>query len=83
MNRLWTYIDSKSWHEKTKYQMILLILGTVFALIGFGIWLLIRHWAFTTWDWMVCFIGYPITASMFVVFFYSCRHDFHDKCEGH
>ena len=79
MNHLWTYINHKNWHEETKYRIALLLLGILFALIGFGIWLVISIWILSSWDWMLCFIGYPIIISWFVVFFYSCRHGFHDR----
>ena len=79
MNHLWTYIDHKNWHEETKYRIALLLLGILFALIGFAIWLVIRIWILSSWDWMLCFIGYPIVISWLVVFFYSCRHGFHDR----
>lgn len=78
MKNLWTYIENKNWHADTKYRVALLILGTLFALAGLALWLIIRIWALSTWDWMVCFIGYPVVISWFVVLLYSCNHDFHD-----
>lgn len=78
MHRLWSYIDSKKLHEATKYRLLLIILGLLSALAGFGIWLIIRLFALSTLDWMLCFVGFPVILSWFVVFFYSCRHDFHD-----
>ena len=78
MKNLWTYIDKKKWHADTKYRVALLILGTLYALAGFAVWLIIRIWALSTWDWMVCFLGYPVVISWFVVFFFSFIHDFHD-----
>lgn len=78
MKNLWTYIEKKKWLADTKYRVALLILGTLYALAGFAAWLIIRIWALSTWDWMVCFLGYPVVISWFVVFLYSCNHDFHD-----
>ena len=78
MKNIWAYIERKKWHAGTKYRVALLILGTLYALVGLAVWLIIRIWALSTWDWMVCFIGYPIVISRFVVFLYSCNHDFHD-----
>ena len=78
MKNLWTYIENKNWHADTKYRVALLIFGTLYALAGFAVWLIIRIWALSTWDWMVCFLGYPVVISWFVVLFYSCNHDFHD-----
>ena len=78
MKRLWKYLDGKNWKMTTKFRAAMWIVGTVFALVGFCIWLIIRVWVLSTWDWMICFIGYPFILSLFVVFLYSCRHDFHD-----
>lgn len=78
MKYLWTYIDEKNWRAETKFQVTLFILGILFALIGLVVWLVIRTWILSTWDWMICFIGYPIVLSWFFVFLYSCNHDFHD-----
>jgi len=78
MKYLWTYIDSKNWTEENKYKVVLLISTVVFALIGLAVWLIIRHWALSTLDWMICFAGYPAAFSWFVVIFYSCRHAFHN-----
>ena len=78
MKNIWAYIERKKWHAGTKYRVALLILGTLYALVGLAVWLIIRIWALSTWDWMVCFLGYPVIISWFVVFLYSCNHDFHD-----
>ena len=78
MNTLWTYIDDKKWRAKTKYNVILLILGSLFGLAGFCVWLVVRNWAFSTIDWMLCFIGVPVLVSWYIVVFYSCRHVFSD-----
>ena len=37
MKNLWTYIENKNWHADTKYRVALLILGTLYALAGFSI----------------------------------------------
>lgn len=77
MKTLWTYIDSKDWQAESKYRFTLTILGILFALAGLILWLIIRPWILSTLDWMLCFIGYPIVISWFVVVIYSFRHDFH------
>ena len=64
MKNLWTYIENKNWHADTKYRVALLILGTLYALAGFAVWLIIRIWALSTWDWMVCFLGFVIMIFM-------------------
>lgn len=79
MKTLWTYIDNKDWRAKTKYNVILLILGSMFGLAGFCVWLAVRNWTFSTIDWMLCFIGLPVLLSWYIVVFYSCRHEFSDR----
>jgi len=76
MNALWTYIDSKDWSGSKKSAAVLAILGTISALAGYVIWLLVRPWAFSTTDWMFCFIGYPVYCSVIIAFLYSCKHEF-------
>lgn len=78
MNRLWIYIDSKKWQEATKYKIILIILGSLFGLIGCILWLIVRSFVFSSPKWLFCFVGYPIIISWVVVLIYSGRHDFHD-----
>jgi len=78
LNKIWTYIEKQKWQAETKYRIALLIFGTLYALIGFSVWLIIRNWTLSTWDWMICFVGYPVIISLIVVFLYSCNHDFHN-----
>lgn len=78
MSRLWNYIGKQNWTADKKYRAALFILGIESALGGFLIWLIIQNWALSSWEWAVCFTGYPLVISWFVVFFYSCRHAFHD-----
>ncbi len=79
MKKLWTYIDEKPWSEKTKYRAIILIVSFISGTAGFFIWLMIRTWALSTWDWMLCFILWPVIISWPAVFLYSCRNRFHNK----
>ncbi len=76
MNALWSYIDSKDWSGDKKSAAVLAILGTLFALAGFIVWLFVRPWTMSTMDWMLCFIGYPVYFSWVIAFLYSCRHEF-------
>ncbi len=81
MESLWAYIDKKKWHADTKHRVALLIVGTVFALIGLAVWLVIRIWTLSTWGWMLCFVGYPFIIAWFVGIRYSYSHQFHNgKC---
>ncbi len=79
MKNFWTHIEEKNWNAGKKYRVALLSLGTLYALAGFAVWLIIRIWALSSWNWMFCFIGYPVVISWIVVFLYSCSHDFHDN----
>ncbi len=78
MKALWNMIEKKKWTAKAKYAAALLLLGAVFALAGFALWMVIRLRALSSVDWMLCFIGYPVVISWIAIFLYSCRHEFHD-----
>ncbi len=81
MNRLWNYIDHKKWAVRTKYAAAILALGTISAFAGFALWSIVRIWALGSWDWMLCFIGYPVVISIFAFVFYAGSHDFHDPSD--
>lgn len=78
MNKIWTYIDKKNWKLRTKYAFFMAAFCLPFALLGFFVWLLIRPLAFSSLDWMFCFIGYPIVICYIAAFLYGCNHEFHD-----
>ena len=78
MQKLWTYIEGKMWRAKKKYALAFLIPGALFALTGLIAWVIIRNWALSSMDWMVCFIGYPIVISSLIVFLYAGSHRFHN-----
>ncbi len=78
MNRLWNFIDHKNWPVRTKYTAACVILGTLSAFAGFALWSIVRIWVLNSWDWMFCFIGYPVVISIFALVFYAGSHDFHD-----
>lgn len=80
MKKIWSYLDNKTWHAETKFKIMLFIASIVFALLGCALWLVVRFWILSEREWLLCFIGYPIILAWMVVFFYSCRHDFHDGC---
>ena len=79
MKTLWTYIEEKNWKRETKYRAFTWIFAALAACIGFCVWMILRRWVLSTWDWMVCFLIYPVILSWFAVFLYSCRHTFRDK----
>lgn len=68
MKRLWKFVNQKSWRAETKFLAASLILGVLFALLGYGLWLAIRPWIFSTRSWMICFAGYPAVFAWVYVF---------------
>lgn len=79
MKYLWGCIEKTAWRAETKYRAARLVFGVVFALSGLAAWLIVRLWALNTWDWLFCFVGYPVLFSQLAVFLYSCNHGFRDK----
>lgn len=79
MRWLWMFIERKKWRSATKYKFAFLVVGTIFSIVGLIAWLIIRNWALSAWNWMVCFIGYPVIISWLVVFLYAYKHDFHNR----
>ncbi|MBQ1827377.1 MAG: hypothetical protein II126_05330 [Erysipelotrichaceae bacterium] len=57
---LWSAVNKLSISPKKRRLVFLLILSSIYALGGLGLWLLIgqRMFAGRT-DWLICFIGYP------------------------
>ena len=78
MRYLWNYIEDKNWKAGTKYRAFLWVLGFIFGVIGLILWSFVQLWTLKAMEWMICFVGYPVILSWFVVFLYSCNHDFHD-----
>lgn len=78
MKRLWNYIDKKDWNAEAKFHVVTLILSITSALVGFAFWQIIKPWALSTIDWMICFTCYPVFFSWVAAFYYYCSHDFHD-----
>ncbi|MDO4975700.1 MAG: hypothetical protein Q4E53_00405 [Eubacteriales bacterium] len=78
MKKLWKYIEKKNWPAEKKYRFALLLFGCLFALIGFALWLIVQNFALSSWDWMICFIAYPLMLSWIMVFLFSCKYAFHD-----
>ncbi len=78
MKNIWMYIDRKNWEAGKKYRVLLLILGLLYMLCGLAAWLIIRTRAFSSIDWMFCFIGYPVVISWITAFLYTSRHEFHN-----
>ena len=78
MMKLWKSIDKLNLKEESKFRLFRIISEGVSAVLGLLVWLIIRNRIFGTWDWAVCFMGYPIIFSLFVSAVYSCSHSFHN-----
>ncbi len=76
MKQLWQWIERKSWKRNSKYQVFTLLCALISAMLGLILWGLISPFAFSSLDWMICFLGYPVVCSFFLVFFYASRHPF-------
>lgn len=59
MSRLWKWVDDKKISRDAKTGLFLLANCIVCSVIGFTIWLIVSRFAFNTWDWALCFAGYP------------------------
>lgn len=78
MKCIWNRIDRKNWTVDKKYIVFTLLLSILSALIGLAVWLVVKPWAFSSMDWLFCFIGYPVFFSWIAEFLYAGRHDFHE-----
>ncbi len=78
MKSLWTFLEEKNWKASSKFRAFLLIEALIFGLIGFAVWGVVQFFALSSIDWMICFIGYPVIASWFIVFVYTMNRDFSD-----
>ena len=76
---LWDHIDQMNIKVANKFRLFRIILEIPAGLIGLLLWLVIRIWCLKTWDWMICFIAYPVIITWLIAIFYSCRHDFRDR----
>ena len=76
---LWDHIEQLNLKTENKFHLFRIILEIPAGVIGLLLWLFIRIWCLKTWDWMICFIGYPVITTWLVAVLYSCRHDFHDS----
>lgn len=78
MRFIWNNIENKNWEASTKYKTVLWITGMISGLISLILWGFVQMWTLKTLDWMVCFIGYPVVISCYVMLLYCYRHEFHD-----
>ncbi len=78
MERLWKNIDRREWMAETKYAFVIIISTLLSSVTGLVLWALVRNWALSTIDWMVCFMGYPAVVSWIALFIYSAGNELHN-----
>lgn len=79
MKYLWDYFEKKNWMAATKYKALLWLLSILFGVAGALIWGVVQIRALKTVDWLICFIGYPVVFSWYLVVFYGFNHNFHNR----
>ena len=75
LNSLWNRISRRNWSAEGKFRLFRLALEVPAGLAGLLLWLIVRIWCLKTWDWMVCFVGYPVILAWLVTVLFSCRRD--------
>lgn len=78
MKHLYNYLENTNFRATTKFRLFLLIEALLYGLGGFAVWGIIQLFALRSVEWMICFIGYPIIFSWFLVFVYTLNNDFTD-----
>ena len=76
--RMYLKIDRLPWTSQSKFNLSFFLTGILFSLCSVMIWLIIRRWALDSWDWMLCFMGYPFIIAWFTVLLLTCSNDFHN-----
>ena len=79
LKNLWNRINNMGIKAEEKSRLFRIALEIPAGLAGMLLWLVIRTWCLGTPDWMLCFIGYPVMAAVFVSVFYSYNHTFVDR----
>lgn len=59
MSRLWKWVDRRKLSRENKTRLFLFLNSLIYSGEGFLAWLLISKFALGTWDWALCFVGYP------------------------
>lgn len=78
MKHLFDWIETLDLREGTKLHLAFWMTCPVAGVLGAMIWWIVQLWCLRSWDWLVCFIGYPVIISWFVVLMYSYNYDFHN-----
>lgn len=59
MSVLWKWISQRKLSRGNKARLFLLLNSLIYSVAGILAWLLVRKFALGTWDWALCFVGYP------------------------
>ena len=59
MSRLWKWIDEKNISKEVKAKLFLFVNSIMFGVIGLVLWVIVSGFGLNSWDWALCFIGYP------------------------
>ena len=74
MKRLWNWVDGKAVKYESKARIFLLIVGIIFAILGFVIWMIVRNYAFDSVQNALCFVGYSgFCIGPLIGFVFLCR----------
>ena len=79
LRSLWNRIDHISIKPESKCLLFRIALEIPSGLAGLLLWLILRSWCLKTWDWMVCFVGYPVIAAWFFAVLFCWRHEFRNS----
>lgn len=75
MSRLWKWVDNKNFSYDAKVKLFLAINCLKYCFLGFVLWMVVSHFVLSTYDWALCFIGYPGFFIGYIGgFIYLCRH---------
>lgn len=59
MSCLWKWVDSRKHSKEVKIKIFIALNCLQFSALGFLLWLVVSRFALSTYDWAICFIGYP------------------------
>lgn len=71
MNHLWNWVDRREMTDAGKIRIFLLMNCLLCSVLGLVVWLFVSRFALNTWDWALCFVGYP---GFFVGFLGGCMY---------
>ena len=76
MKKLWNMTERMSLTADRKLLMFRLICEAISASAGVLVWLILRIWILDSWQWLLCFAGYPAVIARFSASVYCLNHEF-------